>query len=197
MGERGFVLTPTYRIGAGRAEGHLHGVLETGEPALLVEARFPPYFFVPAAAADDVRRLEPGTRVTATPLVTFSGEPVARVEVDRPGDVPPLRTRLHAAGVDYLEADVRFAQRYLIDHGIRGSFVAEGPWERRPGVGRVYRNPALACADFVPRLRVLAFDIETSPDGQGLYSIAAAGTGGDRVFLVAPEPGGLPAAIDA
>jgi DNA polymerase II len=197
MGERGFVLTPTYRIVAGRAEVHLHSILEAGEPALLIDDHFPPYFFVPAAPADEVRRLEPGARVTATTFVTFAGEPVARVEVDRPGDVPPIRTRLHAAGVECLEADVRFASRYLIDHGIRGSFVAEGPWERRSGVGRVYRNPALAPADFVPRLRVLAFDIETSPDGRYLYSIASAGTGGDRVFLVDPDGGALPATAHA
>ena len=197
MGERGFVLTPTYRLVAGRAEVHLHAVLECGEPALVVDDRFSPYFFVSSIAADEVRRLEPSARVAATVLVTFAGEPVWRVEVDRPGDVPPLRSRLHAAGVECFEADVRFAYRYLIDHGIRGSFVADGPWERRPGVGRVYRNPGLAPNDFVPRLRILAFDVETSPDGRRLYSIAAAGTGGDRVLLVVPDLDALSATTRA
>src|SRR5439155_27093727 len=32
LGERGFVLSPTYRLVAGRAEVHLHAVLECGEP---------------------------------------------------------------------------------------------------------------------------------------------------------------------
>src|SRR5262249_17091863 len=130
MGERGFVLTPTYRVVAGRAEVHLHGVLEMGEPALLVDDRFPPSFFVPAppppvahrsaasrpaagAGADAARPLGPAPRARAPPPAPSPGEPGAGVEVARPGDAPPLRTRLHAAGVDYLEADVRFAQRYL------------------------------------------------------------------------------------
>ena len=72
---------------------------------------------------------------------------------------------------------MRFAYRYLIDRGIRGAFLVDGPFERRPGVGRVYRNPRLEPADFAPTLRVLSFDIETSLDGRSLYSIAAAGAG--------------------
>ncbi len=186
--ERGFVLTPTYRVVAGRPEVHLHAVLETGEPALVLDDRFRPYFFVRAAHADAVRRLAPAAAVAETELRTFAGEPVARVEVGLPGDVPPLRAALAEAGVECLEADVRFAYRYLIDHGIRGAFAVTGPFERRPGVGRVYRNPALAPADFTPRLRVLAFDVETSLDAGRLYSIAVAGQGDARVFLVGRAP---------
>jgi DNA polymerase-2 len=182
--ERAFLLTPTYRVVAGRPEVHLHALLEPGEPALVVDDRLAPYFFVPAGAAELVRRAGPEATVRATALTTFAGDPVARVEVRLPGDVPPVRSRLGAAGVECFEADLRFAYRYLIDRGIRGSFAVAGPFERRPGVGRVYRNPDLEPSDFVPRLRVLSFDVETSLDGRHLYSVAAAGAGGDRVFLV-------------
>ncbi|MGH7268101.1 MAG: 3'-5' exonuclease, partial [Candidatus Rokuibacteriota bacterium] len=186
---RGFVLTPTYRIAAGRPEVRLHAVLEGGEPALLIDDRFRPYFFVRAAHADAVARLRPSAPPPApVPLRTFAGEPVARVEVALPGDVPPLRARLAEAGIECFEADVRFAYRYLIDRGIRGAFATSGPFERRPGVGRVYRNPDLGPAAFVPRLRVLSFDVETSLDGRRLNTIAAAGAGGDRVWLVAAAP---------
>jgi DNA polymerase-2 len=183
---RGFVLTPSYRVAGGHAEVHLHAVLETGEPALLVDDRFPPYFFVRLADGDALGRVAPAARVTASTLLTFAGEPVLQVEVGVPGDVPPLRARLAEAGVECFEADVRFAYRYLIDRRIRGAFTVDGPYERRPGVGRVYRNPHLGPGDFVPRLRVLSFDIETSLDGRSLYSIAVTGHGGDRVWLVRP-----------
>jgi DNA polymerase-2 len=188
MAERGFILTPTYRVVGGRAEVHLHAVLEGGEPALLIDDRFRPYFFVRQADAGALAAHAPSARVSRTGLVTFGGDPVARVELDLPGDVPPLRTALAEAGIECLEADVRFASRYLIDHGIRGAFRVDGPYERRSGVGRVYRNPALAPDDFTPRLRVLSFDVETSPDGRRLYAIATAGAGGDHVFLVAGHP---------
>ncbi len=187
---RGFVLTPSYRVIGGRAEVHLHAVLETGEAALLVDDRAPPYFFVRAADGDAVRRAAPAARLTEPPLLTFGGEPVLQVTVGLPGDVPPLRARLAEAGVECLEADVRFAYRYLIDRRIRGSFAVGGPYEVRPGVGRVYRNPHLGPAEFVPRLRVLSFDIETSLDGRALYSIATSGHGGERVWLVRPGADG-------
>jgi DNA polymerase II len=186
MAERGFILTPTYRIVRGRPEVHLHAVLESGEPALLVDDRLAPYFFVRARDAETAASRLPEARISPTALTTFAGEPVARVEVRVPTDVPPARRRLDQAGVECFEADIRFAYRYLIDRGLHGAVSIEGPHERRPGVGRVYRNPELAPADFTPRLRVLAFDIETSLDAQRLYSIAVAGTGGDRVFLVGP-----------
>jgi DNA polymerase-2 len=184
VGERGFVLTPTYRMVAGRPQVHLHAALECGEPALLVDDRFRPYFFVPASEADAVR----GAVGRPVALRTFDDRPVVRVEAEAPGDLPLMRQRLTAAGVPCFEADVRFAYRYLIDRGVQGSFTVDGPFERRAGTGRVYRNPDLGPGDWVPALRVLSFDIETSPDGRRLYSIGCAGTGGERVLLVSERP---------
>jgi DNA polymerase-2 len=180
VGERGFILTPTYRIHGGRPAVHLHAVLESGEPALVIDDRLAPYFFVAERDAPAVR----GATVTPTALRTFAGEPVARVEVALPGDVPPLRRRLADAGVTCFEADLRFAYRWLIDHDLRGAFAVEGPFQRRPGVGRVYHDPVIAPAAWTPRLRLLSLDIETSPDAARLHSIAVAGTGGERVWMV-------------
>ena len=50
------------------------------------------------------------------------------LEAETPQDVPPLRDRLHAAGLQTFEADVRFAVRYLIDRGIKGGCEIEGEW---------------------------------------------------------------------
>ena len=180
MAERGFILTPTYRVHGGRPAVHLYAVLENGEAALVVDDRLAPHFFVAARDAERVR----GASVIPTPLRTFAGEPVARVEVTLPGDVPPLRRRLADAGIACYEADLRFAYRWLIDRDVRGAFTVDGGFERRPGVGRVYRNPTVAPAQWTPSLRVVSFDIETSANGDRLYSIAAAGAGGERVWIV-------------
>jgi DNA polymerase-2 len=182
VAERGFILTPTYRVHGGRPAVRLYAVLENGEPALVIEDRLAPYFFVAARDAERVR----GASVVPTPLRSFSGEPVARVEVTLPGDVPPLRRRLADAGIACYEADLRFAYRWLIDHDVRGSFAVEGAFERRPGIGRVYHNPAIVPAHWAPALRVLSFDVETSANGGRLYSIAAAGAGGEQVWIVRP-----------
>ncbi len=43
-----------------------------------------------------------------------------------PPDVPGVRDRLHAAGIETYEADVRFATRLLIDHDIKGGCEIDG-----------------------------------------------------------------------
>lgn len=183
MSERGFVLTPTYRMQGGRPAVHLHAILEGGEPALVVDDRLTPYFFVRNADASAV-----GRDVVPTDLTTFAGEPVSRVDVSAPADVPPLRRRLDEAGIECFEADLRFAYRWLIDRDIRGSFRVDGAFTRRPGVGRVYQNPELAPAEWTPSLRVLSLDIETSLDGRLLYCIGVSGVGGEHVWMVGERP---------
>ena len=82
MAERGFILTPTYRVHGGRPAVHLYAVLESGEPALVIDDRAAPHFFVAARDAGRVRAVS----VTPTALRTFADEPVARVDVTLPGD---------------------------------------------------------------------------------------------------------------
>src|SRR5262249_56742179 len=93
--ERGFVLTPSYRVVDGRPVVHLHAVLSDGTPALITDDRMRPYFFVRDADAAAVT----GATVVPTTLRTFAGEPVVRVEAGVPGDGPGLRPRPGARGV--------------------------------------------------------------------------------------------------
>jgi DNA polymerase elongation subunit (family B) len=181
---RGFILTPTYRIARGVPEVHLYGVLDSGEPCLLIDDRTRPHFFVRQRDVAQLRSAVPNLAVEAGDLRALDGEPVATVYVAVPGDVPPLRRKLEELGIECLEADVRFAYRYLIDHGIRGAFEVDGAHEIRPRLGRVYRNPTLRPARWAPQLKILSIDIETSLKGDQLYSIALHTRDFDRVIIV-------------
>ena len=182
---RGFILTPTYRLASGVPEVHLYGVLESGEPCLLIDDRTRPHFFVRERALAQLKAVAAGLRVErGTGLRALNGEPVATVRVAVPGDVPPLRRKLEDLGIECLEADVRFAYRYLIDRGIRGAFEVEGEYEVRPRLGRVYRDPEVRPARWAPPLKILSVDIETSLKGEQLYSIALHMHDFDRVIIV-------------
>jgi DNA polymerase II len=190
---RGFILHPTYRIEAGRPVVHLFGRLESGEAFLVRDTRLVPYFFIRAADAASARSVG-ATRQCAVGLETMRGEPVVRIEVPAPPDTPPLRDALLARGLPVYEADVRFAIRYLIDRGIRGSLEIEGPVasssERTPGAMRLFEDPDLRPADWEPEegsLRVLSIDIETDPRGERVFSAALSGGGVDEVLLALPE----------
>jgi DNA polymerase-2 len=183
---RGFVLQPTYRIVGGRPEVHLYGTLENGESFLVIDDRARPYFFVPLARIQAITA--PGAHVEATDLAALDGTPVARVTVQVPSDVPPLRQRLTAAGIPCYEADLRFAYSYLRDRDLRGTIAIDGTWQTEDRIRRVYRNPNLAPADYFPSLRILSLDIETDPKASVLYAIGLAGLGSDRVLIVGPGP---------
>ena len=103
-----------------------------------------------------------------------------------PADTPPFRQRLIRAGVPCYEADVRFAMRYLIDRRIRGSLAITGTPREAPGGGVVFDDPEVEPSDWVPRLRVLSFDIETDPRGRRLLSIGLHGAGASEVLLLTP-----------
>src|SRR5262245_47206704 len=171
---RGFILQPTYRLESGRAVVHLYGRLESGDPFLVRDDTQVPHFFI--QAADVARARKMGVeRIHATDLRTMAGERVSRVETALPSDTPPLRDRLSSAGVAPYEADVRFAMRFLIDRGIKGSMEIEpvqpvgsahgaassqilgGPHPAR--ALHVYDRPILTPCEWAPKLRVLSFDI--------------------------------------
>ncbi|HEV7714650.1 MAG TPA: 3'-5' exonuclease, partial [Steroidobacteraceae bacterium] len=127
---RGFILQASYRVISGPEGGrtpvvHIYGRLEDGGTFLVRDDRQRPQFYIRAAAAERAREL--GARnLHSTDRRAFDGSPVARITVDTPPDVPPLRDRLHDAGIDTFEADVRFATRFLIERGIKAACEIEG-----------------------------------------------------------------------
>jgi DNA polymerase-2 len=184
---RGFILQPSYRLERGRPVLRLLGRLESGEPFLVEDDRFRPYFFVRESDAS-VLRDRRDARLAPCDLRDLAGEPVLRVETDEPGRVPELRAVLEAQGRSALEADVRFAYRYLIDHGIRSALEIRGE-PRALGSGVLaFRNPELVPCELRPALRVVSLDIETQPDASRLFSCALVGAGIDQVWMVSKDP---------
>lgn len=110
--QRGFILQSTYRIEAGTPVVLIYGKLESGGSFLIRDMRQVPSFYVRRADADRARALGASLREEDPARVTLRGEPVVRVEVRVPQDVPPLREKLAGEAVECYEADVPFASRY-------------------------------------------------------------------------------------
>jgi DNA polymerase-2 len=182
---RGFILQPTYRVEADGPVVHLFGRLEDGRSFLVRDRRLVPHFYV--EEADAARAREMGARrQVPTDQVTLAGQPVVRVEVGEPSDTPPLRDRLEKTGIRTCEADVRFAMRYLIDRGVRGSLEIRGEAHETPGLGLVFEDPEVTPADWTPRLSVLSLDIETDPAARRLLAVSLHGCGASEVLLLTP-----------
>jgi DNA polymerase II len=188
MTSRGFILQASYRVtaepGGRRAPVvHLYGRLEDGATFLARDGRQRPHFYIPAGASDRAIMLG-APQPKPDDKRTFSGAPVSRIEMQTPPDVPALRDRLHDGGIDTFEADVRFAMRYLIERGIKGSCEIEGP--AIPGIGTtwVFDNPVLRPAAVKIEPRVLSFDIETDGKGERLLAISLYAPEIDEVLIV-------------
>ncbi|HKQ30805.1 MAG TPA: DNA polymerase II [Burkholderiales bacterium] len=188
MKARGVILQASYRVNAGPSGirvpvVHLYGRLENGETFLVRDDRQRPHFYIRPADAARARALG-APEAQAVGKRAFDGTPVSRVDMQTPPDVPGLRDRLHGAGIDTFEADVRFAVRYLIERGIKGGCEIDGEATAGKGVARVFDNPALAPARVQIVPRVLSFDIETDAKGERLLAISMYGLGVDEVLIV-------------
>ena len=142
-----------------------------------------PHFYIRAADLERARAVGAPAGSPATRR-TFDGAPVCRLEVEVPGDVPAVRDRLHAAGIDTFEADVRFAVRYLIERGIKAGCAIEGEASAGKAVTWVFDNPTLRPADVRIDPRMLSFDIETDARGEALLAISIYGPDIDEVLIV-------------
>ena len=196
MRVRGLILQASYRIHGGVPVVHLYGRLESGETFLVRDHRQRPHFYIGAADAARAR-----TTVSVEPIPTdrtnFAGAAVSRIETAVPGDVPGVRDRLHAAGIDTYEADVRFATRLLIDHDIKGGCEITGEAIASPGaagalsgIDWTFDDPVLLPADVDVGPSVLSFDIETDAKATRLLAISLYGCGADEVLIV--DPAGRP-----
>jgi DNA polymerase-2 len=183
----GFILQPTYRVRSGRPAVHLYGRLASGEPFLIEDDRFRPYFFVPTSRRDLLPR-SVAEHAEPSPLESLGGEPLMRVEVSVPGDVPPLRDALERRGVAVFEGDVRFAYRYLIDHGLRSSVDIDGEGQPLPSGLLRFHNPGLSPGVGRVPLRVLSLDLETTPDASRVFSIALVTGDHEEVHVLADRP---------
>jgi DNA polymerase-2 len=172
---RGYIVDETYRIEGGKAFVYLFGRLENSESFLAIN-RFEPYFCIKEEDVAKAEKTSTGIRfrIERTKLSTMQDEPVVKILLDIPRDVPELRKAFENKKIICYEADIRFTQRFLLDHNILRSVDIEGDFEKNDFVSRVYREPKLAPSDWQPRLRVLSLDIETSMDGKDLYCVSLA-----------------------
>lgn len=181
------ILQPTWRLRDGRPIVQLFGRLDgpDGAPFLVEDARARPSFFVPRTAVGRLGASR-GIEIRPCPLRDLAGRELVEVVADSPAAIPRLRERV--APRDALEADLRFAYRYLIERGLRAGVAIRGAPLREPNGVLRFVDPELAPAEARPALRFLSLDLETTPDAGRILAAALVGGGADEVHLLAAAP---------
>lgn len=174
---KGFIVYPTYKIENGSARVYLFGRLENGESFLTMNS-FKPYFFIRKKDLEKAEEIKsPEFKHLHTELKDFDGEQVSKIILSIPKDVPVLRKSFEEKSIPCYEADIRFAQRFLMDKKILCSCDITGN-HRKPlpdegiFVDRIYEEPELAPAEFFPELKTLSIDIETDSVGKKIYCVS-------------------------
>ncbi|MBR9690330.1 DNA polymerase II [Candidatus Woesearchaeota archaeon] len=167
---KGFIVYHTYRIFNTAAKVYLFGRLKNGDSFLSIHD-FRPYFYIKKTDL-----------VKAKKLVNFESEDVKLKDFDEnnvvklifniPKQIPEARKTFEENSIVCYEADIRFTMRFLMDHGILGSLDIEGEYKKGGFVNRIYENPKIKLSDWVPKLKVMSIDIETSTDLKKLYSLS-------------------------
>lgn len=116
---------------------------------------------------------------------TLDSFPAATVLFQTPRDMMSLRDRLHHEQVPTYEADLRFADAYLIRNNIRGGVEISGtPTFDDPLVDIVFDNPDVRPISIEFQPTILSFDIETDPTARQLLAISMFGPTTDEVIVV-------------
>lgn len=193
--ERGFLLHLFHRQQSGRPVLFGVGRLESGPTFAFADSRLLPSLYLRESELPGARPscLGAGAELDAgTGLTTMDGEPVVRVGLRQPRQLRRLAEGLHGQKLRTYEADVSFPRQWLVARGVRGPLRIGGSWRPGHGVDRVYVDPEVGPGDWEPDLRLLALDIETTPDAGRLLacSLVAWGGGGEAVeeIHLAGEP---------
>ncbi len=169
---KGFIIYSTYRILNGKSYVFLYGRLENNQSFLTIN-EFEPYIFIETKNQKKAEKIAEEFKFEKTNLTNFKKEPVTKIILNSPKDVPELRSELGKEKIKTYEADIRFPVRFLIDNNIQGAIEIDGESEMHETVDRIYKNPEIKSSDYVPKnLKILSFDIETNKDAKKLYCVS-------------------------
>ena len=151
---------------AASAQGPIKAVLTGQDAVMFVQRR---------TATQDGRR-------RPVELSTLRGDPVDAVYFGSQRALSTERHRIRSESSLTFEAAIKPHDRFLMERFVTGSCALTGVFRTRDGFREVL-NPRVKTAEFATPMSLLSFDIETVGfDGQ-LLSIAAAGEGGDHVWM--------------
>jgi len=115
-------------------------------------------------------------------LATLRGAPVDAVYFGSQRALTKERHRIRAESGLTFEAAIKPHDRFLMERFVTGAFALTGTFRSRDGFREV-TNPRVKTAEFATPMSLLSFDIETEGFEGPLLSVAAAGSGGDQVWI--------------
>ncbi len=180
---QGFILTASHDDRNGAHRLRFHGVSSSG-PFEIIITNNRPVFFVERGS--DLSFLPHNIERKSIGLKSFAGRAVDALYFKTQTQLLETRETLKSKSVRSYEADIRPAERYLMERFINCSVMITGTIKNENGLIKIY-DPQIKPSQYRPNLSLLSLDIETS-FGNDLYSIAFQYRKGDEevrhIFMV-------------
>ncbi|MGF1723702.1 DNA polymerase II [Photobacterium nomapromontoriensis] len=182
---KGFVLTRQARDVRGVPEIILWLSTSDGPTKLVVRGENPVCFIRQqdqALAEAELHKV--GIIVVCKPLAlkNFQHNPMSACYCNSIKDYLQLSTILSHNGIESFEADIRLADRYLMERFICGGVAFSGRSQQKAGF-REFTEVKAKSADYKPCLSIVSLDIECSEKGV-LYSVGLHSEMDSRVIMV-------------
>ena len=135
-----------------------------------------------AQAKDILATSQISCQINALALKRFDQQPVSALYFSRAKQVYAAKERLRVHGITCYEADIRLADRYLMERFIYASVDFRGTKQSTAKYPN-YTQSQLKPGQYTPSFSVLSIDIECSEKGE-LYSIGFASSTYQAVFMI-------------
>ena len=183
---RGFIVDTDYVNLDGKTYVQLFGRLDNGQ-SFAVMNEFVPYFFIEESDRSKVKSLLKNFSVSETKFHNFAGKNILKISGSSQEEMNKLVKELHQENIKTYESDLRPHNRFMIDNNLKAGIEIEGDYESSDRVDRVYRDVKLFPVLYVPKLKVLSIDIETSGDKKELFCIGMYSENYKKSFLVSKK----------
>ncbi|WP_415720481.1 DNA polymerase II [Photobacterium ganghwense] len=182
---KGFVLTRQSRDVRGTTEITLWVSTDDGPAKLVVQGDKPVCFILQqdqAQAEQLLRQAGIAADWKSLPMKNFRHEPMTACYCTSVKDSLQVSQYLTPEGIEAYEADIRLADRFLMERFIRGGIAFSGVKQQRNGY-QDFTQVKAKSADYKPVLSVVSLDIECSEKGV-LYSVGLHSNTDSRVIMV-------------
>jgi len=182
---RGFIVHPTYVNIDDQTYIQLYGRLDNGE-SFVSMSKFSPYFFVKTKDLKKTKTVLKGKEVKFqdTKLKDFSEEPVTKLVFSSQAELNKLKKELHDSEINTFEGDVKPHFRFMIEKGLLGTIEIDGDYQSSERIDRIYNNPELTNAHYLPKLKIASIDIETDKKAKKLYCVSIYSDNYKKTFIV-------------
>jgi DNA polymerase II len=182
---KGIITDVSYEVVGDSPLINVFGRLQDGRSFKYFE-KFNPYFFIKENDVEKANKILK-TDIEKTSFKNFEGEPVVKINVSLPKDVPFLKNLFADGNISCYESDIPFTRRYLIDKGIQSTIEICGVEKEDEFVDVFFEDVQIKYLkhdEVKNNLEILSIDIETDPNAKEIYAVSFYGKNVSKVFVV-------------